>query len=81
MKYANKSILMQGFSHSQLIINTLNRSFSLSSNARNILILPSVVCVLVAAIIVKEEEEDKNTRSVFNQMELIFHQILGIPSH
>ena len=40
-------------------------------------------CVLVAAIIVKGLKWKKQTitRSIFHQIESIFHQILGIPNH
>ena len=40
-------------------------------------------CVLVAAIIVKELKWTKKTvtRSIFNQIESICHQILEIPRH
>ena len=40
-----------------------------------------VHCLLVAAIIVKAHGEKKFTRSIFNQIESIFHQILGVPRH
>ena len=40
-------------------------------------------CVLVAAIIAKalKCKKKNGTRSIFNQLESIFHQILGIPRH